>query len=144
MVTQKNLYIIETTSLILSIFIGPWEVVQKLGLEEDLLKLTEQRRTEDFGNSRGHILINSTIDSLSSFKCLPSATIRATVPKAFISTLWLQRVSGPSIQIYRTLTIYPVSLRKFIDLPPRRLSDSSSPKATYLLPHLLFKTTSVL
>ena len=89
------------------IFIGPWEIVQKLGLEEDLLKLTEQRRTDDLGISRGHILGISTIDSLSSFKCLPSATIRATVLKAFISTLWLQRVSGPSIQIHRTLTMYP-------------------------------------
>ena len=37
------------------IFIGPWEVVQKLDLEEDLLKLTEQKRTEDPGNiSRGY------------------------------------------------------------------------------------------
>jgi hypothetical protein len=136
---------IETTSLILLIFIGPWEVVQKLGLEEDLLKLTEQRRTEDLGISRRHILGISIIDSfVVFFKCLPSTTIRATVLKAFISTLWLQRVSGPSILIHRTLTMYPVSLRKFIDLPPRRLSDSSSPKATYLLPHLLFKTTSVL
>ena len=40
-------------------------------------------------------------------KCLPSATIKATVPKAFISTLWLQKVSGPSIQIHHTLTTYP-------------------------------------
>jgi salicylate hydroxylase len=28
-----------------------------------------------------------------------------TVPKAFISILWLQRVSGPSMQIHRTLTM---------------------------------------
>jgi hypothetical protein len=48
------------------IFIGPWEVVQKLDLEEDLLKLTELRRTEDLGISRGHILGIATTDSLSS------------------------------------------------------------------------------
>ena len=39
-------------SPIYSIFIGHWEVVQKLDLEEELLKLTEleKTRTEDLGN----------------------------------------------------------------------------------------------
>ena len=46
------------------IFIGHWEVLQKLDLEEDLLKLTEQRRTEDLGISRGHILGIAATDSL--------------------------------------------------------------------------------
>jgi len=52
----------------LGLFPRHWEVVQKLDLEEDLLKLTEQRRTEDLGTSRGDILsISATADSLSFF-----------------------------------------------------------------------------
>ena len=47
------------------IFTGPWEVIQKLDLEEDLLKLNEQRRTEDLGISRRYILGIATTDSLS-------------------------------------------------------------------------------
>jgi len=50
----------------IGLFSRPWEVVQKLDLEEDLLKLTELRRTEDLGISRGHILGIATTDSLSS------------------------------------------------------------------------------
>ena len=48
------------------IFIGPWEIIQKLDLEEDLLKLNEQRRTEDPGISRRNILGTAGTDSLSS------------------------------------------------------------------------------
>ena len=82
--------------LIYSSSLGHWEVVQKLDLEEDLLKLTEQKRTEDLGIISKDIFYMTATDSFSFFiKCLLSATIRATVLKAFISSLWLRKVSGP-------------------------------------------------
>ena len=54
------------------IFVGPWEVIRKLGLEEELLKLTELRRTEEPGNSRGRTLgLVTLIHSSSAFLPVP-------------------------------------------------------------------------
>lgn len=54
--SKPILWHVETTIIL----VGSWEVIQKLGLDEELLKVTELRRTDDPGNFRRHILAITT------------------------------------------------------------------------------------